>query len=414
MRQLGMMAALLLLVAGCGKRAGGHKEAEHKEGEHKEGEHKEGEHKEGEHGEGEHEEHEEGVVELTAEQLANAGLATAKVERRVHAGAMRATAQIEPPADGIARVGSRVEGRVISLKVGAGDPVKKGQLLAVVEASALGSAKADYLASLALANVTRETADREKALFEKKISSERVWREAEANAIKARAEKEAAENRLHALGVSDAQLARLKVEGHYSSTLPIVAPLGGVVVERSVTLGEVVTPANTLFLIMDLSQVWILVDIYEQDLTQIKVGQGAKVAVAAYKGRFFEGKVTSIGAVVEARTRSVKVRVALANPTGELKPGMFASVELEATTGEERSVLAVPVAALQREGDETVVFVPKGERDFEARRVEVGRTLGEFAEVTRGLAEGDLVVTTGSFTLKSELQKSKLGGGHSH
>ncbi|MCC6999538.1 MAG: efflux RND transporter periplasmic adaptor subunit [Deltaproteobacteria bacterium] len=372
--------------------------------------------KEGGHGD-EHDEHEErepGVVQLTPEQVTNANIGTAGVERRSQAGLIEATAQIEPAADGIARIGARLEGRVTTLKAGVGDNVIAGKLIAIVESSALGSAKADYLAALAMAKVTRETADREKTLFEKKISSERDWREAEAAAVKARAEKEAAENRLHAVGVSDAQLALLKVDGHYSSSMAIVSPISGVVVERQVTLGQVVTPSDTMFIVMNAQQVWILVDIYEQDLAQVSLEQLVEVRIPAYPGETFKGKVTNIGAMVEPKTRTIKLRVALDNPDGRLKPGMFANVTLAGTTGEARSTVVVPAAAVQRDGDAQLVFLPRGEREFVAVKVKVGRSFGDLTEILDGLKEGETIVTTGSFLIKSELKKSELGGGHEH
>lgn len=361
-----------------------------------------------------HEEHGESVVKLTSEQVASAKIALGKVERRAESGLVEATAQIEPAADRKARVGPRINGRVTTLKVGVGDAVKNGTLLALIDSPELGRAKADYLAALATAKVTRESADREKALFEKKISSEKDWREAEAAAVKARAEKEAAENRLHALGLSDGDLSRMRVEGHYSSTMSMLSPMEGVVVERPVSLGQMVEPSDTLFLIMDLREVWILVDVYERDLSQVQVGQNVRVKVAAYPTKDFRGTVQNIGAVVEPKTRAVKVRVVLQNQAGDLKPGMFATVSIEGTTGEKHEHLFAPAASVQREGDKHIVFVPHGQNEFQPRVVKLGHQAGDWVEIQEGLSEGDSVVTTGSFALKSEMKKEELGGGHEH
>jgi membrane fusion protein, heavy metal efflux system len=352
----------------------------------------------------------EGVVELTPEQGVNAKIATGKVERRQQAGALSATAQIQPPANGVARVGPRLAGRVTAIRAELGEPVTKGKVLAIMDSPEIGRAKGDYLSALAISNVTRETADREKVLAEKKISSERDWRQAEAEATKARAEKEAAESRLHTMGISDAELGKLKAEGHYVSTLPVTSPIAGIVVERSVTLGQMLEPSDTLFVVMDLRQVWVLMDIYEEDLSQVRMGQEAVARVAAFPERTFNGKVDNIGAVVEPTTRAVKVRVVLPNPNGELKPGMFATVEVAGTTGERIAGLFVPAAAVQRDGDRTIVFVPKGERQYQRRAVKLGRSTGDWAQVLEGVTEGQTVVTNGSFILKAELKKGELGG----
>lgn len=352
----------------------------------------------------------DGVVELTPEQAVNARIATAKVERRQQAGALSATAQIQPPADGVARVGPRLAGRVTTIRAELGEKVTKGQVLAVMDSPEIGRAKADYLAALAISNVNRETADREKVLAEKKISSERDWRHAEAEATRSRAEKEAAESRLHTMGIGDAELGRLKAEGHYVSTLPVTSPIGGIVVERSITLGQMLEPSDTLFVVMDLRQVWVLMDIYEEDLAQVKIGQDAAARVAAFRDRTFTGKVDNIGAVVEPSTRAVKVRVVLPNPDGELKPGMFATVEVAGTTGQEIQGVFAPAAAVQRDGDRSIVFVPKGERQYQRRAVKLGRSTGDWVQVLEGLTEGQTVVTSGSFILKGELKKGELGG----
>jgi cobalt-zinc-cadmium efflux system membrane fusion protein len=353
------------------------------------------------------------LVDLTEQQVASAGIALARVEKRRESGQLEVTAQIEAAPDGQARVGVRIPGRITKLAAGIGDKVKKGQLLAVVDSPELGRALADYLSTFTSAELARQTADREKALFDKHISSERDWREAEAEAVRTRAEKEAAENRLHALGVSDAQLPR-KLDGHYASTLTVTAPIDGIVVEREVTLGQMVEPDDTLFLLMNLDQAWIAMDVYERDLAQVKLGQKVRVTVAAYADRVFEGTVANIGAVVESKTRAIKVRVALANPDGALKPGMFATALIAGSVGEAREGLFVPASAVQRDGERYLVFVPRGERRYEPREIVVGHEVGELVSVERGLAEGDTVVTRGGFLLKAELKKSDLGGGHSH
>lgn len=389
MRRVSGWIILALLPIACGKTEGGEQHGD-------------------EHAEG----GEPGVVELSPEQLATAKIATGRVERRAQAALLEANAEIEAAADRQARVGTRVAGRVTRIVAELGQRVVKGAVLAVVDSPELGRAKADYLAAVAGARVARETTTREKALFDKRISSERDWREAEATAIKAEAEKEAAENRLHALGVGEAGLPR--VVKHYTSTIPITAPIEGVVAERDITLGQMIEPSDTLFVVMDLTEVWILVDVYERDLPQVQVGQPAGVRVGAYPTREFRGTVANIGAVVEPKTRAVKVRIVLPNPQGELKPGMFATVTLEGTTGEARERLLAPATSIQRDGERSIVFVPRGKGDFEARQVRVARELGQWVEIESGLTAGEEVVTTGAFLLKAELKKGELGGGHSH
>ncbi len=350
------------------------------------------------------------AVVLTPEQAKSAGIATAVVQERAEAVPIEATATIEPVADRQARVGTRIPGRITALRSGVGDPVRAGQVLAEVDSPDLGRARADFLAALAGANLARDTADREKLLFERKISAEREWREAEAQAIKARADKEAAEARLHALGVTDAELPGMRVDGHLGSTMALRTPIDGLVVERAATLGQMVEPQDTLFLVMDLRRVWLQVNVYEQDLPQVRAGQKAAVRLKAAPGQDFSGLVENVGALVDPKSRTVKVRVVLDNPRGVLKPGMFATVTIEGTAGEPRRGLYVPSEAVQRLGEERVVFVARGENAFEPRRVKVARDGTEWTELARGVVAGETVVTKGAFALKSELKRDQLGG----
>ena len=350
------------------------------------------------------------TIRLTPEQVRTAGIVTAVVETRTESTPIQATATIEPAADRQARVGARVSGRISSLRAKVGDQVRAGQALAFIDSPELGRARADFLAALAMANLSRETADREKALFARGISAEREWREAEAQAIKARADKEAAENRLHALGVTDAELPDMKVDQHLGSSMAISAPIAGVVVEAGGTLGQIVEPKDTIFTVMDLRSVWLQVEIYEQDLTQVRVGQRAVVHLKAAPGEEFSGTVESVGAIVDAKSRTARVRIVLGNARGVFKPGMFATVSIQGTSGDRRRGLYVPAAAVQRLGNGHAVFVARAENAFEPRPVDVAPSGGAWIEVVRGLSAGERIVTNGSFSLKSELKKDELGG----
>ncbi|HVV83361.1 MAG TPA: efflux RND transporter periplasmic adaptor subunit [Kofleriaceae bacterium] len=350
----------------------------------------------------------DGAIVLTAEQETSARIAIAKAETRTTTGLLQATAEVQPSGDGVARVGPRLGGRIISLAVGIGEQVKKGQTLAIVDAPELARAKAEYLSAAATWKVARETADREKALADKKISSEADWRHAEAEAARSRADMQAAASALRTMGLGDAQLGGLDIDRRQTSSVAVVAPIAGVVVERTATLGQMAEPSDALFVIMDLRQVWVQVDVFERDLAQVKLGQKVTARVAAYD-RAFPGSVAAIGAVVEPKTRAIQVRVALPNDDGALKPGMFASVELEGTSGVARPRVVIPSAAVQRDGDRTIVFVPRGEHTFVARPVKIAGESGGWVEVEKGLAAGDDVVTTGSFVLKSEARKGEMG-----
>ena len=354
------------------------------------------------------------TVKLSSQQRSAAGIEVVAVATRSERAALEANGQLEPAGDRQARVGIRVAGRVASLDAKVGDVVKAGQVLARVESPELGRAMADYVAARAAATLARENAAREKLLFEKKISAEVEWKVAEAEAVKTASEVQAAENRLHALGIGEGGLPG--GVGHYGSTVAATSPIAGIVVERPVTLGQMVVPETSMFVVMDLSEVWVMVDVFERDLAQVSVGQRVRVGITAYPGVTFDGNVAHIGAVVEPRSRAVKVRVALANGDRKLKPGMFAQVSLSDTRGTEHEHLFIPVGAVQRGQDGPMVFVPGDEDgEFVPRAVKTGHEANGWVAIDSGLAAGDHVVAAGSFILKSELDKESLGeSGHSH
>lgn len=390
------LLVVALWLAACGKAAAPTTEADHADGE------------------AAHDGDAPGVVALTPEQVVTAKIAFDVVQARALAGDILATAEIEAPDDGVARIGARVGGRITKFSAGLGDHVVAGGSLATLNSPELGRAKADYIAAVTTARVAKETAAREKSLFERKISSERDWQAAEGEASKARADQAAAEVRLHALGMSDGALAKLTPDQHLGSSVAVTSPIAGVVVERPVSLGQTVAPEDTMFVVMDTSKVWMIVDLYERDLAQAPIGRAVTAQVQAWPGRTFTGTIATIGAVVERRSRTVKARVVIDNADGALKPGMFAKVALGGTTAATRDVLSVPAAAVQRNGDHgNLVFVPVGDHEFQAREVELRAMGTSFYEVITGLVAGEKVVTTGSFLLKSEAQKASFGG-HDH
>ena len=350
-------------------------------------------------------------ISLTAEQITNAGIALGIVEERPAGGLLEATAEIEPAPNRFAQVGARVPGRITRLTVAEGDAVTQGQTLGTLDSPELGQTTGDYLAAATSASVAREIADREKLLFERKISSEREWRLAEAEAVRTRAMKEAAENRLHALGLTDRELDQLRVEGHFASEVSLRSPMTGVVASRTAAVGKIVQPGEGLFEIVDLREVAIAIDVYEQSLTRVRAGQQVEVQTMSTANKIFIGRVTSVGAVVERNTRTVKVRMLLPNPDRILRPGMFATVRVIGAGTDQQTGRAVyvPSAAVQRDRATTIVFVSVGPREFERREIELGPESGGFTLVRRGVVPGEKVVTTGSLALKSEFRKGTLG-----
>jgi membrane fusion protein, heavy metal efflux system len=191
----------------------------------------------------------------------------------------------------------------------------------------------------------------------------------------------------------------------------ILSPGPGVIVEREISQGEVIEAGKKVFTVSDLSAVWVLLNVYEKDLAKIKVGMTVRIMTESYPGEVFSGKVAYIGDTVDPQSRTVPVRVVVPNPGRRLKPGMFATAEIETpSTG---TTLMIPSVAVQKIEGKPSAFVQEGEGNFQKRDLEVGRSMGGKVEVKSGLKEGERVVTEGSFVLKSELLKG-AGEAHGH
>ncbi len=374
------------------------------------------------HGEEGHEEegHEEGeAIELSAEAVATAGIVTAPAASRRLRAELETTGSVDFDQRRFAHVSPRVGGRVESVPVELGEAVRAGQVLARIDSIELGQAVGDYLQSRARAELTRETLEREERLFRERVSSEQEMLTARAASREADAALRGAEERLHLLGMSNQEVAKLGYDQPRVSIFEVRAPFVGTIVAKEVTRGEMVEPQSQLFQIADLSRLWVWIDVYERDLSRVHLGDGVTVEVDAYPGTPFTGEVIYLGASVQSETRTTRARIEVPNPEGRLRPGMFARVRIfdPHTSGDTpgtAEVIAVPEAAVQREGDRSVVFVALGEGRFEPRTVKLGRRGEGFVEVLEGVAAGDPVVVEGAFFVKSELAREELGGGHGH
>lgn len=351
----------------------------------------------------------QGLVRLSREALSTIGLQLVKVEQRAMGALVHTTAILKPNADRLAHVSPRIPGRVVQSLVTLGQQVRQGERLLILDSVELGEAKSTFRKAMARLEVARSGYEREQRLYEDgKIASEKEMLEAKGGYLEAKAEFEAAEERLHLYGLSQAEIERVDpAHDPEVSLFAVTAPLSGTVVEKHLTLGELVGPETAVCTIADLSSLWIILSIYEKDIPSVHPGQPVEVAVDAYPGRKFQGTLTYVGAMLDEETRTAEARVEIDNGAGELKPGMFARVALQTEVFSE--ALAVPAVAVQREGKGQVVFVAQDDTSFVRRTVQVGRTFDGWIEITEGLQAGEQVVAQGSFILKSELAKASFG-----
>ena len=395
-----IMFFLLVVQVSCKKNES--KTADIEEHEHKHEEHQY-----------EHDEHEEILeVEVAKERLEIIGLKTEKLERKIVSHHINATAEIQFNANKLFRVSPRIRGRVVEIFVDFGDEVAEGQKLAVLDSIELGEVRSVYIKAKTRVEVAQANYEREKGLREKGISSEKEMLDAKGNYFMAKAEFEAAENKLHLLGLSEDEIQSIVSQLHSIEHFPLHSPYKGTVIEKHITLGEMTDPEKPLFTIANLDILWIILDIYEKDLARIALGQEVELYVSAYPEDEFKGRITYISSVVEAATRTVKVRVEIDNSKRMLKPGMFAKAKI--ITGEPEEIFTVPLSAIQRLQDKEVVFVDKGKNLFECCPVKTGREFKATIEILEGVKEGERIVIEGAFYLKSELLKETIVDEHIH
>ena len=388
----GLVAAATLATVGCGKPAD--KAAEAKPAAAKEAGHKEGA---GEHAE-------EAVIKLSDAQAAEAGVKTAKVAEETVRSAITLSATIQPNRDRYAHVAPRVPGRILEVPAKAGDNVRAGQVLARLDSVEVGESTSSYQQALSHFNVSKADFDRSQKLFDDEVIPQKDYLRARAEFEKARSALAAASDKLRMMGVTPGA-------GATASMLSITAPFAGTVIEKSAVIGELAQVDKSLFTVADLSTVWIEANLYEKDLARVHVGGDAVVTVSAYPEARFSGKLAYVSAVVDRESRTVKARIEVPNKDGRLKPEMFASAVVQ---GEEQGrAIAVPTGAVVLIDNRSVVFVKEAD-GYEVRPVELGEAVAGRQVVKAGLHAGEEVVVAGTYVLKSQQQKSKIGAGHAH
>jgi cobalt-zinc-cadmium efflux system membrane fusion protein len=383
-----------------------HEEGSH-EGEH--ADHGHGEEKEGAKGHGDHEEgeaeHAEGRIKLTPEAIKNAGLEVSSVGPGDVSVTLALPGEVSLNQETVAHVTPRVAGTARDVKRQVGELVKKGELLATLESRDLAEAQREFLASKERLALEETNFARAEQLKQENISAEKDYLAARQSLAEARIAHRSAAQKLHAIGGGAGS----------GSGYALVAPLAGTIIEKHISVGEVLSEESRAFTIADLSTIWVNVTVYAKDLPRIRVGQVAEVRAEGIPEPAV-GSIAYLGQVVGEQTRSATARVVLKDPGGAWRPGLFATAEV--VIDRATVPIIVPDAAVQSVEGKDVVFVQEGEV-FEARPVALGRkgrakegSLDKVVEVLEGLKAGERIVVKNSFVLKAELGKSEAGHEH--
>lgn len=352
-----------------------------------------------------------GLVTLSEDESTRVGLVVQPVTRSDFRTHRDFPGIVQPNQRNMIEITTLVRGRVVEVYADLGQQVKANATLAILYSSELGLAQSAYLKARARLNVAEQSYSRAKFLLEEKVIGEAEAQRRQAELLSIQAEANEAHDRLKLLGMSAEEFRRLEKSREIRSVVPIVAPFAGRVIERKLTRGEVVETTDNLFVIADLSDVWVLANIPEKDIPFVYTlhtsgSMQADVQLNAYPGETFNGRITYVGDVLDPSTRTMQLRLELPNRDGRLKPEMFASVRLYSESQPGR--LAVPEAALQRDQGRTFVFVQHAANEYEVRDVQVGESNGTLTSIVAGLHEGEPVVTQGAFVLKSELLKKQV------
>ncbi|MFC1497720.1 efflux RND transporter periplasmic adaptor subunit [Verrucomicrobiota bacterium] len=357
----------------------------------------------------------EGRVPVTQEQVARLDIKITRAARGIINRRIRVPGEIKVNSDLMAHVVPQSPGVVQQVSAVLGQQVKKGQVLAVISSRDLAEAKARYLASVERLKLAQDTFNREKALFEKKVSPEQDFLAARQALAETKILERSARQKLITFGVNTSSLPQLEAEPEKEfASYRIVAPLDGTVIEKHIVQGEILDEKAKVFVVADLSSVWVDFAISQDAISSVR--KGHTVTISLPDGTKSETKIEFVSPLVASDTRTALARAVLKNPTGRFRPGTFVEAGIHIPSGKE--AVLIPKTSVQLVHDHPCVFV-WGDAAFEVRVITTGVTDGQQIEVLTGLHAGEAVASENAFHLKAEFIKSASGAvgahhGHSH
>ena len=347
--------------------------------------------------------YETGFVRASADLVREGLIETAHVARQRVAAPITLTGEVRFDERRIAHVSSQVEGIIKKVHVALGSRVERGQALVAIDSIAVGEAQTSYREARGLLELARQDFERVSELHKENIASEKEFLQTKQALAASRIRAEGARSKLDRLG-----------SGGGRGGIVLRAPMDGSVLRMHAVSGEVARSDESLLTVGDNRIVWVWADLYERDLAAVHEGRAAGalaalVSVKAYPGQEFPGTVDLVSPAMDESSRTVKVRIEVSNPSGRLLAGMFADVKLMLPTAED--VLAIPRSALLEDEGRAFVFVLHHDDYYVRRPVAPGRSWPGWVEIKRGLEPGQTVVTEGSFLMKSDVLRSKMGAG---
>lgn len=319
----------------------------------------------------------------------------------------KVSGRIETDASRVARIGSPVDGRITKVLVFEGQKVQRGQVLAMLHSNALSDTQFAFLKAFSQQRLAQQSAERARQLVQADVIGTAELQKREAEVLQMDAEVAALRAQLRGLGMSDNAIQQLQNTKKLNSDYPIVASISGTVIERKITIGQVVQPADPAFLLADLSGLWFVADVPEEQAHSLYLGKTVIATIPGAENEKVQGTLTFVSPVVNPETRTVQARMNLANPKGQFKPEMLASMIFESRP---QKGLTIPVTAVVREDNKDHVFVRTDTNDFLLRPVELGEEVNDRRVVTSGISVNDTIVLDGAFHLNNKRRQDQIKG----
>lgn len=346
------------------------------------------------------------VVSVTPDLAKRLVIGEPKVEDV--AGSLQVAARIDTDASRIARIGSPVAGRIIKLLVLEGQYVHRGESLATLHSTDLSDTQFSFIKAYSQEQLAEKAAERAEQLVKADVMGLAELERRRAEQLQASTEAQAFRTQLGVLGMSDAAIRKLETTRKLNADYPIISTISGTVLDRKVTIGQIVQPAEIAFMVADLSNVWVIADVPEQSAGKLHKGMEVIVKIPALPEQEIQGKLSYVSPIVDPNTRTVQVRMDLPNPKGIFKPAMLANMTFIDASERKNTI---PSTAVVREDNKDCIFVQIGPKKFMLREVSLGLESGDRRVLESGVNPGEKIVLDGAFHLNNQRKQNAIKGG---
>lgn len=318
---------------------------------------------------------------------------------------LRIPGSIQVDEQRMAKIGAPVTGRITDIDAVLGQQVKQGQALATLNSTELAQNQLVYIKALQQIDLQSKAVERARVLLEADVISKAEVQRRESELSAAKADLNAASDQLQVLGMTSQGVAKLLKTSQMHSFSTVTARISGTVISRKINLGQVVQPADELFIVADLSKVYAVAEVPERQIDLIEKGQEVDILIPSINEKPIKGKLVYVSDIVNPETRTVMVRSELSNLKREIKPDMLVSMLVQSKP---IAKLSVPVKSIVRQNDKNYVFVQISANKYRMREVEVGDDFNGMLAIISGVEESEIIVTDGAFHLNNERKRKEL------